>query len=269
MEGVEPSRPKGRRCLRPVRLPRFATSACGSMRAPPEPASSARDGPQAWIRRAARRSYAASRGGCRSGRAASRRALRRTSRTITFAARSARTGRGGTSRTTCRCRCISVLLSVSKGAQGRPPSGSRARGRGWSHAPVGTAAARGRTTSRSRGADRLRAFPCGRETSPLGGVTAFACVGPRRGRGQDHVSNPPGFEPGPARLELAVPPVTPRACEACVPSCPTSVGHLKSDVTQGRRCRTEVRHPGDTKPPAGFEPAPRPYNGRVLAVDTT
>ncbi len=30
MEGVEPPRPKGRRFLRPVRLPGFATSACGS-----------------------------------------------------------------------------------------------------------------------------------------------------------------------------------------------------------------------------------------------
>ena len=25
----------------------------------------------------------------------------------------------------------------------------------------------------------------------------------------------------------------------------------------------------ELKPPAGFEPAPRPYKGRVLAVDTT
>lgn len=53
-------------------------------------------------------------------------------------------------------------------------------------------------------------------------------------------AGPPGFEPGPARLELAMLPVTPWTYA---------------------RVRKE--------PPAGVEPAPRPYKGRVLAVDTT
>lgn len=49
-----------------------------------------------------------------------------------------------------------------------------------------------------------------------------------------HETGPPGFEPGPTRLELAVLPVTPRAY---------------------RR-----------EPPAGVEPAPQPYEGCVLPL---
>src|SRR4051794_31795459 len=51
------------------------------------------------------------------------------------------------------------------------------------------------------------------------------------------MANPPGFEPGPARLELAMLPLH--------HGLPLSFGLTK-------------------EPPAGVEPTPRPYDGRVL-----
>src|SRR5262245_6800395 len=81
-------------------------------------------------------------------------------------------------------------------------------------------------------------------------------------------------------------PFTPRACES---GRPGSNGPLRggapllfllsyvreevrpagfepaSSAVARRRSSTELR----AKPPAGVEPAPRPYKGRVLAVDTT
>ena len=68
-------------------------------------------------------------------------------------------------------------------------------------------------------------------------------AGALRGRGyveEAAGAGSPGFEPGPARLELAMLPLHHE------PVCETS-----------------------QEPPAGVEPTPRPYKGRVLAVDTT
>ena len=102
-------------------------------------------------------------------------------------------------------------------------------------------------------------------------------------------AGPPGVEPGPARLELAVLPFTPQACaerttriERVSPEW--RPGALPSELrprsgtpdwsrTSGLCRRRTALSPlsyGRTKePPAGVEPAPRPYKGRVLAVDTT
>ena len=100
----------------------------------------------------------------------------------------------------------------------------------------------------------------------------------------------PGVEPGPARLELAVLPFTPQAyaerttrIERASPEWRS--GALPSELRPagGTPGWTRIRHPpwpraaalsplsyGRKKePPAGVEPAPRPYKGRVLAVDTT
>ena len=99
----------------------------------------------------------------------------------------------------------------------------------------------------------------------------------------------PGVEPGPARLELAVLPFTPQACaerttriERVSPEW--RPGALPSELrprsgtpgwsrTSGLCRRRTALSPlsyGRTKePPAGVEPALRPYKGRVLAVDTT
>jgi hypothetical protein len=101
----------------------------------------------------------------------------------------------------------------------------------------------------------------------------------------------PGVEPGPARLELAMLPVTPQAFES---GRPGSNGPLRSGApvlfrlscvrqevppgwsrTSGLCRRRTALYPLSygrrkmTEPPAGVEPAPRPYKGRVLSVDTT
>ena len=149
-------------------------------------------------------------------------------------------------------------------------------------------------------------------------------------------AGPPGFEPGPARLELAVLPVTPQAYQGADWAAPTikdaglcprvrlkrsgrpgSNGPLRggspvlfrlsyvrtrgadsaaptikdawalparppyrirpaglepaSSAVSGQRSPLSYRRASVRKkePPAGVEPAPRPYKGRVLAVDTT
>ena len=102
-------------------------------------------------------------------------------------------------------------------------------------------------------------------------------------------AGPPGVEPGPARLELAVLPFTPqasaerttrieRASPEWRPGALPSELRPRSDTpgwsrTSGLCRRRTALSPlsyGRTKePPAGIEPAPRPYKGRVLAVDTT
>ena len=64
------------------------------------------------------KAQAAGRGGCRSGRAASSRTLRRVSRTTTLAGRGDRFG-GAATRT--RCRCITRLLSLVGGGCGLCP----------------------------------------------------------------------------------------------------------------------------------------------------
>ena len=88
-------------------------------------------------------------------------------------------------------------------------------------------------------------------------------------------AGPPGVEPGPARLELAVLPFTPRACaerttriERVSPEW--RPGALPSELRprSGTPGWTRIRRP-PCEPPVGVEPAPRPYKGRVLAVDTT
>src|SRR6185437_11975351 len=77
-------------------------------------------------------------------------------------------------------------------------------------------------------------------------------------------ANPPGFEPGPARLELAVLPLhhglVDRARPAGVEPAASAFARQRSLSAELRACE---------EPPAGVEPAPRPYDGRVLAVDTT
>jgi hypothetical protein len=100
----------------------------------------------------------------------------------------------------------------------------------------------------------------------------------------------PGVEPGPARLELALLSVTPQAFES---GRPGSNGPLRSGAPVLFRLsyvRQEV-HPARVEPAASAvagqrsirgatgvgrygasgrsRPAPRPYNGRVLSVDTT
>jgi hypothetical protein len=76
-------------------------------------------------------------------------------------------------------------------------------------------------------------------------------------------AGPPGVEPGPARLELAVLPFTPQAFESGRPGSngpPRSGAPVLFRLSYVRRLE---------EPPAGVEPTPRPYKGRVLAVDTT
>ena len=101
---------------------------------------------------------------------------------------------------------------------------------------------------------------------PLHLILLSPCVkGAARGRGLAQVSlgrrlvrrsrssrrraraGPPGVEPGPARLELAMRAVTPRACEA-----------------DGARPLSDGR--SLPEPPAGVEPAPQPYEGCVLPL---
>jgi hypothetical protein len=102
-------------------------------------------------------------------------------------------------------------------------------------------------------------------------------------------AGPPGVEPGPARLELAVLPFTPQAYEKRTTRIERASPEWRSDAlpselrprsgtpgwnrTSGLCRRRTALSPlsyGRTKePPAGVEPAPRPYKGRVLAVDTT
>jgi hypothetical protein len=99
----------------------------------------------------------------------------------------------------------------------------------------------------------------------------------------------PGVEPGPARLELAVLPFTPQArakrttrIERASPEW--RPGALPSELrprsgtpgwtrTSGlcrrRTALSPLSYGRMKEPPAGVEPAPRPYKGRVLAVDTT
>ncbi len=99
----------------------------------------------------------------------------------------------------------------------------------------------------------------------------------------------PGVEPGPARLELAVLPFTPQAyaerttrIERVSPEWRS--GALPSELrprggtpgwsrTSGlcrrRTALSPLSYGRMKEPPAGVEPAPRPYKGRVLAVDTT
>src|SRR6266542_809905 len=102
-------------------------------------------------------------------------------------------------------------------------------------------------------------------------------------------AGPPGVEPGPARLELAVLPFTPRACAERT----TRIERVSPEWRPGA-LPSELRPPSGTpgwsrtsglcrrrtalsplsygapeeEPPAGIAPAPQPYKGRVLAVDT-
>src|SRR3954471_24480708 len=126
-------------------------------------------------------------------------------------------------------------------------------------------------------------------------------------------ASPPGFEPGLARLELAVLPLhhglvhrvkrtarveraSPEWRSGALPAelrsheiCPAGIepafsavpGRRSSPLSYGHVFRARSRafvkillHKrggacGPAEPPAGVEPAPRPYKGRVLAVDTT
>ena len=134
----------------------------------------------------------------------------------------------------------------------------------------------GRDAESNRSGARL----CGRShqiTEPLRPATIVSEAGP------------PGVEPGPARLELAVLPFTPQAFESGRPGSngPPRSGapvlfrlsyvrlryaRLESNQrplpSQGRTLSAELGA-REQEPPAGFEPTPRPYKGRVLAVDTT
>ncbi len=139
---------------------------------------------------------------------------------------------------------------------------------------------RGREVRSGRGVETAR--PEGRSTTeitqPLRPATIFVVE-----------AGLPGVEPGPARLELAVLPFTPQAyaerttrIERASPEFP---GALPSELrprsgTPGRsrtsglcRRRTALSPLSygaqEEEPPAGIEPAPQPYKGRVLAVDTT
>ena len=100
----------------------------------------------------------------------------------------------------------------------------------------------------------------------------------------------PGVEPGPARLELAVLPFTPQACAERTtriervspewrpgalpselrPRSGTPGWSRTSGLCRRRTALSRLSYGRKKKePPAGVEPAPRPYKGRVLAVDTT
>jgi hypothetical protein len=100
------------------------------------------------------------------------------------------------------------------------------------------------------------------------------------------LAGPPGFAPGPTRLELVVlllhhGPVKPttrveRASPGWRPGALPA--ELRRHGTPGRSRTGDLRPRktalvplsyGRMEPPAGVEPAPRPYKGRVLAVDTT
>jgi hypothetical protein len=97
---------------------------------------------------------------------------------------------------------------------------------------------------------------------PPGALPRTAPLRPAAAGRATQQAGPPGLEPGPARLELAVHPLTPRACEVC----PAGLEPASSAFAR-QRSSTELR--AYEEPPAGFEPAPRPHDGRVLAVDTT
>jgi hypothetical protein len=230
----------GRRFLRPVRMP-----------VPPHP----HEEPQAVLQAGGSSSQAAGRGPGRSGRAASSRALRRVSSTTTFAGRGACLGRAAT-RT--RCRCISCLLSVvdrcfAAAPSGRPgrllPSkrqacqGSNPDQRGWSSlCSRYTTGLRKRTARIERASPEWRpgALPSElrpRDAPPVPGVSL--AVPGRRGQ----YSN--------------------TAPESPVPRAARALGGT------GLRPAGAERGQGREEPPAGFEPTPRPYKGRVLAVDTT
>ena len=99
----------------------------------------------------------------------------------------------------------------------------------------------------------------------------------------------PGVEPGPARLELAVLPFTPQACAERTtriervspewrpgalpselrPRSGTPGWTRTSGLCRRRTALSPLSYGRTEEPPAGVEPAPRPYKGRVLAVDTT
>jgi hypothetical protein len=107
-------------------------------------------------------------------------------------------------------------------------------------------------------------WPRGR-FSMRGGIRARSAVGRLyqiTGPLRPATTDPPGLEPGPARLELAMLPVTPRiyACRLGSNQRPPPSHGGALPLSYGR-LRVE--------PPAGIEPAPRPYKGRVLAFDTT
>jgi hypothetical protein len=99
----------------------------------------------------------------------------------------------------------------------------------------------------------------------------------------------PGVEPGPARLELAVLPFTPQAYRERTtrieraspewrpgalpselrPRSGTPGWSRTSGLCRRRTALSPLSYGRRKEPPAGVEPAPRPYKGRVLAVDTT
>src|SRR6266508_3053392 len=96
-------------------------------------------------------------------------------------------------------------------------------------------------------------------------------------------------EVGPARLGLAVLPFTPQACaERTIriervspewrpgalpselrPQSGTPGWSRTSGLCRRRTALSPLSYGRLKEPPAGVEPAPRPYKGRVLAVDTT
>ena len=112
---------------------------------------------------------------------------------------------------------------------------------------------------------------------------------PLRPATNDERTGPPGLEPGPARLELAMlcgyttglmkrttrlERVSPGWRPGALPHelrpreiRPAGIEPAASAFARQRSLSAELR--ACEEPPAGVEPAPRPYEGRVLSVDTT
>jgi hypothetical protein len=129
---------------------------------------------------------------------------------------------------------------------------------------------------------------CGIETARPKGRSSTEITEPLRPATIVDAAGPPGLEPGPTRLELVVLPLhhgpVKRTTRIERASPEWRPGALPSELrprsgtpgwsrTSGLCRRRTALFPlsyGRTKePPAGVEPAPRPYKGRVLAVDTT
>ena len=115
---------------------------------------------------------------------------------------------------------------------------------------------------------------------------SITATSPARSRSRVRAGSP-GFEPGPARLELAMLPLhheplkrTTRVERASPEwrsgALPTELHprekHARLESNQRTLPSQDSAHPlsyGRKEPPAGIEPTLRPYEGRVLAVDTT
>src|SRR3954454_24298324 len=83
------------------------------------------------------------------------------------------------------------------------------------------------------------------------------------------MANPPGFEPEPCEVGTRHAAATPRACAS---GRPGSNGPLPSGapglvpLSYIRMEHARLSYGRLKEPPAGFEPAPRPYDGRVLPL---